>query len=226
MPAVVALTFQNTPEPLHWTVVNAMRNTGHALDHARMLQFVVEGAVRILKTTVTVEQWVCIGIGGNGSVKGLEYQWIIVTLTYHKGNNAAIIQIKDCTQINFVNDCSFIPLEFRHIGKPLRVWFRRMEITIQYIFSNILRILSVASAAVVLVLNGRLDALDLANTQYVFVIDMNPVVMLQVIPDTPVSFVRALHVNGFDLIGKFLVFRSSLAGLTGDPAVISSSRYA
>ena len=72
-----------------------------------MLQFVVEGAVRILKTTITVEQWVCIGIGGNGSVKGLEYQWIVVTFTYHKGNNAAIIQIKNCTQINFVNDRTF-----------------------------------------------------------------------------------------------------------------------
>ena len=82
-----------------------------------------------------------------------------------------------------------------------------------------------ASTAVVLVLNGRLDFLNSANAQYMFVIDMNPVVMLQVIPDTPVSFVRTLHVNGFDLIGKFLVFRSPLAGLTGDPAVISSSRY-
>ena len=31
---------------------------------------------------------------------------------------------------NGLHSRTFIPLEFRHIGKPLRVWFRRMEITI------------------------------------------------------------------------------------------------
>ncbi len=53
--AVIALSFQNTPETLHWAVVNAVSHSGHALRHTGRLQFVVECSVRILKPAVTVK---------------------------------------------------------------------------------------------------------------------------------------------------------------------------
>lgn len=33
-PAIIALSFQNAPEALHRTVINAMRYAGHALRHS------------------------------------------------------------------------------------------------------------------------------------------------------------------------------------------------
>ncbi len=53
--AVIALSFQNTPEALHWAVVNAVSHSGHALCHTGSLQFVMECSVRILKSAVTMK---------------------------------------------------------------------------------------------------------------------------------------------------------------------------
>ena len=41
--AVIAFPFQDAPEALHRTVVNAMRHAGHTLRHARLHKLVVEG---------------------------------------------------------------------------------------------------------------------------------------------------------------------------------------
>ena len=38
--AVIAFPFQNTPEALHRTVIDAMRHTGHTLRHARLYELV------------------------------------------------------------------------------------------------------------------------------------------------------------------------------------------
>ena len=52
---VVAFPFEDTPEALHGAVIDAMRNTGHALRHTRFLNLVVKGSVRILESPVTME---------------------------------------------------------------------------------------------------------------------------------------------------------------------------
>ena len=54
-PTVIAFPFQDAPKALHGTVVNALRYTGHALCHSGFLQFCMEGAVGILKSSVAME---------------------------------------------------------------------------------------------------------------------------------------------------------------------------
>ena len=53
--AVISLSFQNTPKAFHWTVVNALGHSGHALFHLCFLQLVVEHSVGILETSVAME---------------------------------------------------------------------------------------------------------------------------------------------------------------------------
>lgn len=50
--AIIAFPFQNTPEALHRTVLNAMRHTGHILRHLRLHGLVVKCAVGVLESSV------------------------------------------------------------------------------------------------------------------------------------------------------------------------------
>ena len=53
--AVIALSFQNTLEALHRSVVNTLGHAGHTLGHTSFLQFVVKGPIGILKSSITME---------------------------------------------------------------------------------------------------------------------------------------------------------------------------
>ena len=52
--AVIAFPFQDAPEPLHRAVINAMRHAGHTLRHSRLHELIVEGAVGVLESSVTM----------------------------------------------------------------------------------------------------------------------------------------------------------------------------
>ena len=53
--AVIAFPFQDAPEALHRTVINAMCYTRHTLRHSSLRELVVESAVGILKASVAME---------------------------------------------------------------------------------------------------------------------------------------------------------------------------
>ena len=95
--AVVHLPLKDTPESFHRTVVNAVGYAGHALRHSLFFQFVVKSPVRVLKASIAVEQRTGIWIGFYRLVKGLEYQWVVVTLTNNKGYDSSIVKVEDCT---------------------------------------------------------------------------------------------------------------------------------
>ena len=61
--AVIAFPFENAPEPFHRPIVNALSYAGHALLHTGFHQFVMEGAIGVLKTPVAMEQRMGTGIG-------------------------------------------------------------------------------------------------------------------------------------------------------------------
>ena len=81
--AIVAFSFQNSPEALHRAVINTMGDAGHALRHTGLLQLAVKIPAGILKASVTVKQGMRVRIGFYRLVKGFEYQWVIVAVTDH-----------------------------------------------------------------------------------------------------------------------------------------------
>ena len=102
----------------------------------------------------------------NGSIQSIKYQRIIVAVPDNECNDSAVVQIKDRTEIHLVYNRAFVPLEFCHICQPLLVGHAGMELAVQPVLCNMLRIGSLSGTAIVLVLNGRLDIQATANTQH------------------------------------------------------------
>ena len=94
---IVHLGFQDSPESLHWPIVNASSNSGHTLYHFSSIQLCSEGRACVLESTVAMEQRMYILVFLNRFIKGVEYQFVIVAGTNFVRHNPSIIQIKDCT---------------------------------------------------------------------------------------------------------------------------------
>ena len=91
MSSIVPFPFQNPPESLHGTIINAVGNAGHTLGHPGSFQLGVECAIRVLKSSVTMEQRMGIRIGLYRFVKGLEYQRVVITFAQNIGCNTPVI---------------------------------------------------------------------------------------------------------------------------------------
>ncbi len=222
--AIVALSFQNAPEALNRAVIDAVRCTGHALRHLCFYELVMKGSIRVLKSSVAVEQRMGVRIGLHRLVKGLKHQRIVVPVTDDVGNDASVTEIKNGTEINLVYFYAFIPLEFCHISKPLLIGPGSVELTVKLVLSDVLRVLCLPRAAVTAVLDGGFNPLGTADTQDTLVVDVNAVVMPQLVVDAPVSLVRAIHVDLLYLLGKLCVFNDPGAQLARCPLVVCRAR--
>lgn len=78
-PQIVHLRFQDSPESFHRAIINTSSNSRHTLYHLGRLQPCSEYFTRILESSVTMEQRMCVGIILNGFIKGVEYQFVIIT---------------------------------------------------------------------------------------------------------------------------------------------------
>lgn len=219
--AIITFPLQNTPEALHWTVINAMRYAGHTLRHARLYELVVEGTVGVLETSVAMKQGMCVRISLHSFVEGFENQRIVVVLTERVRHNTPVTEIQNGAQIEFMDRVSLIPLEFRHISEPLFVGFCGIKLSIQKIFSKVLRILCLSGAAPIAVLDCRTDISDPADAEHTLVIDMDAVVMAQIVIEPPVALVRAFGVELFEFFCKPFILCGPLAQLSGSPFVVS-----
>lgn len=223
--AVIALPLQNPPEALHRAVINAVGNTGHTLRHPRLHKLLVKCPVRVLKTSVAMEQRMYIWIRLDRLVKGFENQRIVVALTEYVGHDAPVTEIQNGTQIEFVHLSSLIPLEFCYIGKPLLVGLCSIELPVQKIFSKILRILRLPGASAVVVFHGGAYVSGSADAEHPLVIDVDTMVMAQIVIEPPVALIWAFLVDLFNLVRKAFVLRSSPAQFSGCPFVVGRTGH-
>ena len=145
--SVIAFTFQDSPEALHRTIVNTAANTGHTLRHSGIQQLLVEYSAGVLESSITVEQRVCIWIFQNGFIQGIKNKLIVISVTNDITDDSPVTQVKDGTQIEFVDDRTFIPLKLCHIGQPLFIWPSCPELPVQKILCCYLWVESVFGAA-------------------------------------------------------------------------------
>ena len=54
-------------------------------------------------------------------VKCFEYKRVIIPVADHVGNDAPVIEIQNCTEIDLVDFDTLIPFELRYICEPLLV---------------------------------------------------------------------------------------------------------
>ncbi len=76
-------------------------------------------------------------------------------------------------EIGLVDVNTLIPLN-SHAGQPLLVGPVRIKLPVQKVFRYILWVFRLPGAAVAGVLDGRFDIHDPADTQYPFIVDIDP----------------------------------------------------
>lgn len=135
-------------------VVNAVGYAQHTLCHTGLFQHVVKCSVGVLESAVTVKQRMCIWIGLYSSLEYVEHNRVVVAVTYNIRNDTSVIQVEDCTQIDFVDFNALVPFELRNVCKPLFIRFWCMKIAVQYILCHILRIGCIVGAAMAAVFDG------------------------------------------------------------------------
>ncbi len=119
---------------------------------------------------------------------------------------------------------ALIPLELRHIGEPLLIGLGGMELTVEQVLCDVLRILYPTCTAVVAVFNGGLNPSGPADTQNALVIHMNVFVVPEIVIDAPVALVRAVHVDLLNLFSQLRVFCGPETQLAGRPFVVCRAR--
>ena len=199
--AVIPFPFENTPEAFHWPIVDAVCHARHALSHARLFKFVMKCPIRVLKTSVTVEQWMRVRIQLNRFVEGFVNQRVIVAFPDDISDDTSVAKIENGTEVELVYFDTLIPFELSHVGKPLLVGLVGTELAVEQVLCDILRILRPSGAAVIAVLYGGLNAPDAANAQHALVIDMDVVIVTQFIVDPAITFVGILGMDGFNTFG-------------------------
>ena len=175
--AVIAFPFQDAPEALHRTVINAMRYAGHTLRHSSLHELVVESTVGVLETSVAMKQRMCVRIVLHRFVEGFENQRIVVVLTEHVRHNTPVTEIQNGAQIGLAELGSFVPLEFCHISEPLLIGLYGIKLSVQKIFSKVLRVFRLSGAATVVIFHGRAYISCPADAEHPLVIDMDAIVM-------------------------------------------------
>ena len=206
---VISFTLQDAPEAFHRTVINAFGHSGHALGHSSFCQYAVKCAVGVLKTSVTVAQRVCIRICSNRCPECIKNQRIVIGIPNHIADNPSVIQIQDGTEIYFFYFNADIILEFSNISKPFLVGFICLELAIQQIVCQVIRILALPGATVVVVFNRGFNPADPADPKHPLVIHMGAVVTIQFIFEPAVSHLRMFFMNILNQISNTFILCSS-----------------
>ena len=156
-------------------------------------------------------------------IKGLENQWVVIPVTDHIGNNATVIEVEDRAEIDLVYFNSLIPFQLCYVGQPFLVWLIRMKFAVKIILCNILRIFSLSCAAVVIVLDGRFDSFNSANTKNALVVHIDMFVVPKVVIDATIALIRVFHMNLLDPFPNLLILHSPGTLFPGCPAKISGT---
>ena len=120
---------------------------------------------------------------------------------------------------------SLIPLELCHIGEPLLIGLCGVKLSVQKIFSKILRVLCLPSAAAIVIFHGRAYISDPADAEHPLVIDMDAVVMAQVVIEPSVTLIRAFLMDLLNRIREMFILRSPPTQLAGSPFVVGRARH-
>ena len=69
-----------------------------------------------------------IRVFGNGQIKGVKYELVIVVAAHSKRDNTFVFKIEDCAQIQL---CIISVLKFCDVGQPLLINLFSPKITVQ-----------------------------------------------------------------------------------------------
>lgn len=120
---------------------------------------------------------------------------------------------------------SYVILELCYIGQPFLIWKICMELSVKQILGGMLWILCLPGTPVIFVLNCGFDILLTADSQNTLLIYSDIVIMIQIILDSTIPFIRALCMNSLNDLCNPFIFYLSLALVSAQPTVVCCSGY-
>lgn len=87
-----------------------------------------------------MQQGLCIRVDGKGPVQRLVDQRAVVGVPEDEGNDPPVIMVQDGTEVESMHTWTHIIFELRHVCQPLFVRLFRVELAVQHIVRQILRI--------------------------------------------------------------------------------------
>lgn len=162
----------------------------------------------------------CIGIGGRGSIKGIENESVVVMIAYGICDNAPVVQVKNCAQIYLADFRPNVIFEFRHVRQPFQIRCVRMKQALQIVLGYVFRRCRRPGAAVSFVLNCGLDMKSTVDTKDAFIIYMDVVVPVQLVTYSPVPHVWMCIMDFPNLTGDSFVLKFMAALGVFQPFVI------
>ena len=233
-PPIVLLALQDAPEAFHGPIINAVGNSGHALLHVVFLQLRAELSARILESPVTMKQWMRARLQRYRGIKSVHDQRIVIAVSDYVGYNPAVIEIQDGTQVYLVNFNPDVILKFCHIGEPFFVWCVSMKIPVKIVPCDVCRIIAAFGTTFRFPFDRGLDMFLSADPQNPFIIDINFVVPVQLIPYPAVSHIRMLFMDESYFfcnlpVSPFTVtdwiFQPTVVGCAGNVQILTKFLY-
>ena len=139
-PAIVTLPLQDTPEALHGSIVNTLAYPRHTLGHPSRSQLVMEHPGGVLEPPVTVEQGMSVRVGREGLIQRLIDQRAVIGVPEDKGDDPPVAQVQYGAEVKFMDRWPHIIFELCHISQPLFIGLFCAKLTVQHVFSQILRV--------------------------------------------------------------------------------------
>jgi hypothetical protein len=110
-------------------------------------KFLMEHIACILESPVAVEDCTRIRIHGYRLFEGFIDQRIVVAVSNHICDDPSVIQIQDRAEIYFSFLRSDIVFELGHVCQPFLVWRICMEVPVEDVFCDVLRVFVADRAA-------------------------------------------------------------------------------
>jgi hypothetical protein len=101
---------------------------------------------------------------------------------------------------------SGVILKFSNIGEPLLIGHFCLKLTMQYIFSNVLRISSLTGTSIIGILDCGFNVLISAYPQNTLIINIDVMITFKIIPYAPVAFIRTFRMYFFNYFSDVLIF--------------------
>ena len=96
----------------------------------------------------------------------------------------------------FINP--FIPFEFGYIGQPFLVWFFCLKVSVKYVLCNVLWIGGLPRTTMICILYRRFYLQYPADTQNSLIVNGYTIIPIQIVPDSPISFIWMLFMYGLN----------------------------
>ena len=139
-PAIVTLSLQDTPEARHRSIVNTLAYPRHTLGHPSRSQLVMEHPDGVLEPPVTVEQGMSVRVGREGLIQRLIDQRAVIGVLEDKEDDPPVAQVQYGAEVKLMDCWPHIIFELCHISQPFFIGLFCAKLTVQHVFSQILRV--------------------------------------------------------------------------------------